>query len=118
MNEDRSPPLGVMPKWRHLELRGIELSDSISRYLNTSNKGYSKMKEWVEELNDIISQLNVHRDRFGKQEFHSETEKELIGVVKALQPIWESIKGRKPRRGFSGDRDESLKGSGLDDSVY
>lgn len=48
----RTPPLGVMPKWRWDEIRATELAQAIDRFLEA--KQPIKI-EWVEEYNELIT---------------------------------------------------------------
>lgn len=56
------PPLGVMPKWRWLELRGCSLAEAIHRYLNSGNMIHNKdryllVKNWIDELKEVVEEL-------------------------------------------------------------
>lgn len=45
-------PLGIMPLWRHQELRWIELGAAISRYAQSTNPVTIPI-EWVQEFNEL-----------------------------------------------------------------
>lgn len=47
-----TPPLGIMPLWRHQELRWIDLGWAISRYAQSANPVPIPI-EWVEEFNEL-----------------------------------------------------------------
>lgn len=52
------PPLGIIPRWRWLELREQELKDAIQRYVNYE-KEYPQ--EWENELFYIQSELMIRK---------------------------------------------------------
>jgi len=62
MDPLEKPPLGVMPKWRWLELRGCALAGAIYRYLDRGNipsakSRYLLVKGWISELKEIAEEL-------------------------------------------------------------
>lgn len=61
--EKQKPPLGVMPRRRHEELRKEHLKDAILRYVAVE-KRYPV--EWVHELNELTASLS-RRNQMKKQ---------------------------------------------------
>lgn len=64
MKEYERPPLGVMPKWMWLEIRGLKLTRAIHRYLDQGNHlitkkdRYRHIKSWINELKEVIEELD------------------------------------------------------------
>ncbi len=59
MTDDLKPPFGVMPRFRHDELRMCTLADAISRYANAGHFPYNyknepSVKEWLNELSELV----------------------------------------------------------------
>lgn len=50
------PPLGIIPKQIHTEIRFDELKAAIQRYLDAN---LNVNIEWVEEYNDILKQIKL-----------------------------------------------------------
>lgn len=63
------PPLGVMPRWRWLELRGQELSRAINEHFATppsERVDYRLCSDWCMELQRVIDELpNAYAQRSG-----------------------------------------------------
>ena len=63
MSKEEKPPLGVMPRWRWLELRASELTEAIHRYINEgSTRGKTRiaqMKRWTKELLDVLDTMEM-----------------------------------------------------------
>jgi len=57
MNQADRPPLGIMPRYIHLELRRKDIIAAIRRYLDAEIKVPA---EWVEEVNEITEWLRAH----------------------------------------------------------
>lgn len=57
--EVKQPPLGIMPRWRWLELRAMELQAAINRYMEAKVK---VPEEWLDEKVDLCEEL----DKLGK----------------------------------------------------
>lgn len=49
--EDVKPPLGVLPRWRHNELRATELLCAMLRYVEA---GKTIPREWLDELTEYV----------------------------------------------------------------
>lgn len=45
------PPIGIIPKWMHDEIRRDSIKDAIARYLDA---GLKIPEEWVSEYNSYI----------------------------------------------------------------
>lgn len=48
------PPLGLIPKWLHREMRVKDIKGAISRYLHHDKP---IPKEWIEEYNELTSKV-------------------------------------------------------------
>jgi hypothetical protein len=53
----QAPPLGVMSRWRHQELRWMELGAAISRYAQSPLPMQIPL-EWVTEFNELAEIIN------------------------------------------------------------
>lgn len=54
---DEETPLGIMPLYRHQELRATELALAISRY-TTNGKAIDDVVVWADELQNLCYELN------------------------------------------------------------
>lgn len=54
------PPDGVMPRWRHEELRAEDLANAIIRY---ERAGKTPPPEWREELDELVPRIMDRQDR-------------------------------------------------------
>ena len=59
MNKVIKPPLGIMPRWRHDELRGSEIIKALVRY---DKVDMVIPPVWIEELNEINNRKIYYRD--------------------------------------------------------
>jgi len=62
--ETTKPPLGIMPKWRHDELRLEALEAAIKRY---EEAGLAPKNEWLYEQIVLIRTIQEHRN-YSEQE--------------------------------------------------
>ena len=78
MGEQKKPALGAMPKWRHDELRALELSGAIDRNLCRKEEPGKDMglnigvlHEMTGELDDLVGKMVERRarsERYERQE--------------------------------------------------
>jgi hypothetical protein len=56
MSQIERTPLGVMPRYRHDELRAAALAEAIARYANDSLKRNAEIiKPWLKELTELVN---------------------------------------------------------------
>lgn len=84
MEQDKRPPLGLMPQWRHKELRLKEINEAMGRYLTKSLEPIPP--EWIIEQNDLCEWLtDYHRQQKASQSLDS-IEWEIVRVRNKYPP--------------------------------